>query len=137
MPATNLDEIVEVMTEHQNPKPSAIVQRYKFNSRIQQANEGVPDFIAELRQIIKHCDYQDKLDEMLRDRLVSGVRNERIQCRLLPEPDLTYARMKEIAVETAEKNLLTDPAREGTWPSDEIAGIKVQSVWREAHGECM
>ena len=103
------------MREHQNPTPSAIVQRYKFNSRNQQANEGVADFIAELRQIAKHCDYQDKLDDMLRDRLVSGVRNERIQRRLLAEPDLTFARAKEIAVgmETAEKNshLLADPTK--------------------------
>ena len=27
--------------------------------------EGVADFVAELRQIAKHYDYQDKLDEML------------------------------------------------------------------------
>ena len=74
--------------------------------------EGVADFVAELRQIAKHCDYQDKLDEMLRDRLVSGLRNERIQRRLLAEPDLTFKKAKDIAVgmKTAEKNphLLAD-----------------------------
>lgn len=119
VPATpadkSLDELVEVMKEHQNPTPSAIVQRYKFNSRNQMPKEGVADFVAELRQIAKHCDYQDKLDEMLRDRLVSGLRNERIQRRLLAEPDLTFKKAKDIAVgmETAEKNshLLADQTK--------------------------
>lgn len=125
MPATpgdkSLDEIVEVMKEHRNLTPSAIVQQYKFNSRNQKCNEGVADFIAELRQIAKHCNYQDKLDEMLRDQLVSGLRNERIQCCLLAEPDLTFMTAKEITVgmETVEKNshLVTDQSKvttEGT-----------------------
>ena len=52
VPATpadkSLDELVHVMKEHQNPTPSATVQRYKFNSRNQTPSEGVADFVAEL-----------------------------------------------------------------------------------------
>ncbi|CAC5397747.1 unnamed protein product [Mytilus coruscus] len=73
------DDIVKLVTDHQNPKPSSIVQRCKFNSRSRQPNESVSQFVAELRQISEHCDYKATLDDMLRDRLVCGIKEDRIQ----------------------------------------------------------
>ena len=35
---------------------------------------------------------------MLRDRLVMGINDEHIQCRLLAEPKLTFAKAEEIAL---------------------------------------
>ena len=45
------------------------------------------------------------LDEMLRDRLVCGIADSRVQCRLLAEPDLTLKTALELAQahEMAEK----------------------------------
>ena len=45
---------------------------------------------------------------MLRDRLVCGVNDSRIQRRLLSEPDLTYKRAYDLAqaMEAAERNAL-------------------------------
>ena len=46
------------------------------------------------------------LSDMLRDRLVVGIMNDRIQRRLLAEKELTFKRAYELAIahETAEKN---------------------------------
>ena len=42
------DELVKLVQEHHQPILSAIVQRYKFNSRTQQAGESIAIFVAEL-----------------------------------------------------------------------------------------
>ena len=46
-------------------------------------------FLAELRHLSEPGEFGITLDEMLRDRLVCGVRDIRIQRRLLAEPKLT------------------------------------------------
>ena len=53
--------------------------------------------MVELRKCAEHCDFQDKLDEALRDRLVCGLRSETIQKRLLAEKNLTLTSAIEIA----------------------------------------
>ena len=53
------------------------------------------------RQLAKHCDYKDTLQETLHDRLICGVNQK---C-LLAEKDLTFDKALDIAkrLETAEK----------------------------------
>lgn len=64
------------MKEHYKPKPSVIVQRFKFNTRTQQNGESISTFLAELRNISEDCEFGASLEEMLRDRLVCGTNNE-------------------------------------------------------------
>ena len=73
-------------------------QRFKFNSRIRKSSESIAEYVAELRKLALHCDYKDALSEMLRDRLVCGVNDDRMQRRLLSETKLlirlwNYARL--------------------------------------------
>ena len=60
--------------------------------------------MAELRRLSEHCGFQD-LENMLRDRLVCGVRDTRIQKKLLAEMGLTFKKAFNTAqaVETAEQ----------------------------------
>ena len=62
-------EIVEIVQKHHDPKPSVIVQRYRFNSRSRRAGESVAAYVAELRHLSEHCEFGMTLNEMLRDRL--------------------------------------------------------------------
>ena len=99
-------EITELVTKHYSPKPSVVMQRFKFNKRNQGRDESIASYVAALRQLSEFCEYGATLEEMLRDRLVCGVNNEKIQLRLLAEPDLTYARSLQLAqaMEIAEKD---------------------------------
>ena len=102
------DELVKRMQEHYKPKPSVIVQRFKFNTRTQQGGESISTYLAELRNLSEDCEFGVSLDEMLRDRLVCGTNNERIQKRLLAESKLSLKKATDIALamETAEKDIL-------------------------------
>lgn len=100
------DELVTLITNHHNPTPSAIVQRFKFNSRFREQGESVADFIANLRRLSEHCNYADTLNDMLRDRLVCGINDDNIQRKLLSETDLTFKKAYDMAIaqETAVRN---------------------------------
>ena len=83
-------DILASMSHHLQPVPSEIVQRYLFHSRIQKSHESISVFVAELKKLSEHCNSGDNLDQMLRDRLVCGVADERWQKRLLAEEKLTF-----------------------------------------------
>ena len=94
------------LTQHFAPKPSEIVQRYKFHTRFRRQGESVASeivqrykfytcfrrqgesvavFVAELRALAQTCNFGDTLKVMLRDRLVCGMDKDFIQRRLLAE----------------------------------------------------
>ena len=100
------DEIGMRVQEHYNPILVVTVQRYKFNSRVCQPEESVAKFVAALRHLGIHCDYGDSLNNMLRDRLICGITDARIQQRLLAETKVDFKRVMEItqAMETADRD---------------------------------
>ena len=62
------------MKTHHSPTPSEIVQRFKFNWRDRLKEEIMADFVAELRTLAEFCNYGETLNDMLRDRIVCGVK---------------------------------------------------------------
>ena len=96
------EELVEILTKHLAPKPLVIAERYRFHKRDQKEGETVREYVSALQKLTEHCDFQDHLEDTLRDRLVCGLRDVTLQKRLLTKEDLTFARAVEMA-ETAER----------------------------------
>ena len=71
-----LDEIVDTLKQHYEPKPVVIAERFRFHRRQQAAGETVKDYVAELRRLATHCEFGSFLNEALRDRFVCGLRSE-------------------------------------------------------------
>ena len=90
-------DYIDVLKTHHDPVPSAIIQRYKFNSRVRNTGETVAGYVAALKSLGEHCEYGEHLHDMIRDRLVCGINDARIQRRLLQETKLTYKAALEIA----------------------------------------
>ena len=99
-------ELTDILKLHYEPQPLVIAERFHFHRRFQTADESIAEFMAQLRRLSQHCDFQDYFEQALRDRLVCGLRNEGIHRRLLAEAKLTLARALEIAqgMEAAERN---------------------------------
>ena len=96
--------IVDTLDKHFSSRPSKTVERFKFHSRNRKDGEGVGTYVAALRKLSEHCNR----GEMLRDRLVCGINNDKMQRRLLAEPDLTLKKAEEIALamELASKHVV-------------------------------
>ncbi|XP_062604323.1 uncharacterized protein K02A2.6-like [Saccostrea cucullata] len=102
-------DIVKTLTDYYMPKPLVISERFKFNKRNQREGETVNEYVCELKNLSKYCEFKDFLKEALRDRLVCGLKYEAIQKKLLSEADLTFEKAIRIAtaMETAEKDTLS------------------------------
>ena len=63
--------------------------------------------MTELKRLSEHCDFGVTLEDMIRDRLLCGVRSPKIQQRLLAETELSFDRALKIAstMVRAEKNV--------------------------------
>lgn len=86
--------------------------------RSQQEWESVSAFVVGLQRLSEPCKFEEMLDDMLWDRLrdwlVCGVRDERLQQRLLAEPDLTFKKAMVLcqAIEAVELNAKDLQARQ-------------------------
>ena len=64
------------------------------------------EYLAALRQLSEFCSFGEKVNDMLRDKLVVGINDERIQRKLLTESYLTFEKAQQIAlaIELADKS---------------------------------
>ena len=103
-----LKELIEKVENHLNPSKSVIVHRFYFNTRVMKREESISDYVSELRRLAEHCGFKDAetLEEMLRDRIVCGIHDIRLQRRLLAEKNLTFKSTLELiqSWETADSS---------------------------------
>ncbi|KAL1444840.1 hypothetical protein MTO96_045369, partial [Rhipicephalus appendiculatus] len=85
------------------PCCAAFVVRLRMPS--QQPGESIAGFVADLRRLSEHWEIGISLEDMLRDRLVCGVRDEPLQRLLLAETvlDIKKAYKKAVAAEYATR----------------------------------
>ena len=103
----SFDELVKLMKEHQMPPPNPVLERFKFHTRSRQQGESMADFVASLRRLSEHCEFGDGLDDLLRDRLICGCNEDRLQKNLLaktPPPNFKVAIAMAQAMESADKD---------------------------------
>ncbi|KAF0291213.1 hypothetical protein FJT64_010636 [Amphibalanus amphitrite] len=117
--------IIEVLTSHFEPDESVILSRHRFHTCSREDTETVSAFLSRLRHLARPCQFTccaGILEEMLRDRFVSGIRNERLQSRLLSEKNLTLQSATAIATaHEAAARQAGEIAQSQTGPSGESA----------------
>ncbi|KAL0860168.1 hypothetical protein ABMA27_010475 [Loxostege sticticalis] len=82
--------------EHFKVKKNVTVERHKFFTRGQFENESIDQYIFELRKLALSCEFNDLMEDLIKDRLVCGVNDAGIRERLLREEKLTLENAQEI-----------------------------------------
>ena len=89
---------MDALTAHLVPKPIVIAERFRFHKRNQMEGEKFKSYVAVIQKLAEHCDFGTSLSDTLRDRLLCGMRDEKVQRRLLSRQDLTF----KLAADEAE-----------------------------------
>ena len=79
------------------PKRNVIFERAKFNKRIQSADESVDHYITALHTLSEHCSYSDMRDQLIRDRIVVGIKDAKLSEKMQLDPDLTLEKSIALA----------------------------------------
>ncbi len=78
------------------PRKNIPFERYRFNRRVQEPGETYDQYRTALRKVVEGCDFQTITpDEILRDRLVFGIRDAKTRERLR-KSKLTLEKTHEI-----------------------------------------
>lgn len=88
-----------------NPKRNVIYERYKFNARIQVEGERFDEFITELYKLAENCEYGALKEELIRDRVIIGIKDKTTSERMLLKNDLT---LKEATLMCKQAEILRE-----------------------------
>ena len=80
--------ILKKFGEYCRPKKNVVYERHKFWSRRQNEGEPFDKWLKEMRVIAKDCEFAEE-DNMIRDKIVYGVFDKKVQERMLRKSDLT------------------------------------------------
>jgi len=107
------------------PKPVKLAERYRFYNRRQHPEELAAEYLAELRKMASTCEFGTFLEEALCDRLVCGLKDEGMQCRLLAESELSLQKVFDPVqgMEAAAKNAKEICADSNATPIVEAANL--------------
>lgn len=99
--------LISKLEEFYAPEPLEIAEIYVFRKRMQQADESTQAYMAALQKLSLHCKFGIYLKTELRNQFVFGLRNQRIEGRLLETVNLTMesALKTACAMELAEKGV--------------------------------
>ena len=85
------------------PRTQVIYERYRFNNRKQEPGENIAAYLTELRTIAKNGQHEEITpEEILRDRIVLGIRDDKMRERLLRYNDLTLQKAVDL-IKAAEQ----------------------------------
>ena len=118
------------------PKKNQVFSCYVFQKRDQNNTESTDKYITELKILVKPCGYLSE-SEMVRDKIVSGVRNPKLREKLLAISDsLTLAQAVTIcrAHESTQAQLKTFEQKEIKQEVDAVA--KSRSSFSLKKTEC-
>ncbi|KAG1937341.1 hypothetical protein F2P79_018210 [Pimephales promelas] len=87
--ASEYDTVKRKLDAHFVTCRNVIFERAKFNQRQQEMGESADSFHTALHCLAEHCGYGALHDEMVRDRLVVGLRDKRLSEQLQLDPELT------------------------------------------------
>ena len=79
-----------------NPKRNITYERHIFNTRVQGSNETIDAYVTELRLQAKNCEFGVLSNELIRDRIVVGIRDDSVRSRLLRESELDLQKAVDI-----------------------------------------
>ena len=79
---TDLTRIMAAFEAHCVGEVNVVYERYVFYKRKQENGETFDSFLAELRKLVKTCDFGTVKDSTVRDRIVMGIRDD-TTCRKL------------------------------------------------------
>ena len=80
-----LDPVLQAFENYCSPRKNALFDRFLFWKRVQKEGESVEQFVTDLKKMVKNCEYIEPADSMVRDCLVFGIRNLKMQERMLRE----------------------------------------------------
>ena len=101
--ALKIDKVLEKFEERCVPARNETYERYVFFKREQLSNESLDSYITALMKLSESCGFGALRESLVRDRLILGVKDDRVREKLLGKRDLDLNK----AIETIKASQVT------------------------------
>ena len=81
--------VTKSLTEYFIPKRNVLFERVQFNQRVQLEGENVDSFVTGLHKLAEYCAFGALHNDLIRDRLVVGLRDHKLSEKLQLDAELT------------------------------------------------
>ena len=95
------DKVVKKLDAFFKVRKNVIYERARFNQRNQGEGESVECYITALYQLVEFCEFGPLKDDLLRDRIVVGIRDKAVSQRMQLDSNLTLEKAKRLAMQSA------------------------------------
>lgn len=93
----DINSVLQAFEDYCQPLKNTAFERYKFNLRGQLPSESFEQYVTELRKLALKCDFDNITPEqILRDRIIFGIHDNKVRDRLLREKNITLDQTLEI-----------------------------------------
>lgn len=106
--ADNVATLIAMMDTFVMGQVNPTYERYMLRKRMQQSGESIETFITDLKTMIKICEVPAVFtDELIKDQVIFGIKDNALRERLLQEKDLSLSKCIEMckAAEAASSHL--------------------------------
>ena len=86
--ALKIDKVLEKFEERCVPARNETYERYVFFKRDQLPSESLDSYVTALMKLSESCGFGTLRESLVRDRLVLGVKDDRVREKLLGKRDL-------------------------------------------------
>ncbi len=103
------DVVLSKFEEYCVPRKNETYERYVFRIRMQRDGENFEQFLTDLKTKSQSCNYAGLRESLIRDQIVIGIRDTKVQERLLRDCELTLKKAAAIcqAAESAALQMRT------------------------------
>lgn len=91
-----LEDIILLFDKYCTPRKNTVFSRFKFFTRVQHEGETIDQYLTDLKIKASACEFGDQLESLLRDRIVLGVLDKKLQENLLKEAEITLEKAMNI-----------------------------------------
>ena len=86
----NIEAVLQMFEKHIAPLANIPFERFSFNIRNQEPGESFEKYVTQLRLLARNCEFENiNSDEILRDRILFGMKDVVVRKKLLMKPKLT------------------------------------------------
>ena len=126
------ETVVSKFDEFFQVRRNVIYERARFNRRDQRDGESAEQYITVLYELVKNCNYGEFRDDLLRDRLVVGIKDTALSEKLQMDAKLTLEDAKKIirqkeAVREQHLQLQADGSRDKPIVIDQVHSSRLQA----------
>lgn len=122
------DSVVKKFDEYCAAQHNEVHERYLFRQRVQADGEPSGQFIRDLRNLDRSCNFGVMEDSMIRDQVVYGTNSEKDRKKLLRDNELTLAKAEPVC-----KAAELSAAQHEVWLQEQRQVDRVKKTDEEQH----